>query len=145
MTGVQTCALPISTTQVGDRSGSLAVKGTLDKFIDAKGALDLQGMTGEFDAQVSGWLAALSGLNAEVQAAAVRVQAPAGKPIGVAVNAAVQLDGSAMTAQAQMTATRPAPGRDLVGWAADPRTWVGQIVLKGVPTAPLQQIGRAHV
>ena len=69
----------------------------------------------------------------------MRVQAPAGKPIGVAVNAAVQLDGSAMTAQAQMTATRPAAGRELVGWAADPRTWVGQIALKGVPTAPLQR------
>jgi hypothetical protein len=128
-----------ATTQVGDRSGSLAVKGALDHFIDANGALDLQGMSGEFDAQVSGWLAALSGVNAEVQAAAVRVQAPAGKPIGVAVNAAVTLDGSAMTAQAQMAAARPAAGRDLVGWATDPRTWTGQVAIKGVPTVPLQR------
>ncbi|MFM7806507.1 MAG: hypothetical protein ACKPEA_01080, partial [Planctomycetota bacterium] len=128
-----------ATTQVGDRGGALSVKGTLDKFLNDRGELDLQGMSGEFDAQVSGWLAAVSGLNAEVQAAAVRVQAPAGKPLGIAVNAAVQLDASVMTAQAQMTAARPGTGRDLVAWAIDPRTWVGQVALKGVPSAALQR------
>lgn len=128
-----------ATTQVGDRSGALAAKGTLDRFLDARGALDLPGMTGDMELQVSGWLAALGGLNAELQSAAVRVQAPAGKPIGVALNAAVRVDGGSMTAQAQMTAARPSAGQALAAWAMDPRTWVGQVALKGVPTAAMQR------
>ena len=128
-----------ATTQIGDRGGSFAARGNLDGLFDSSGAIDLAGMSGDLDVQVSGWLAALSGLNAELQAAAVRVQAPAGKPLGIALNAAVRVDGGAMTAQAQMTAARPAATQSIVAWATDPRTWIGQVTLKGVPTASLQR------
>ncbi len=126
-------------TQVGERSGSLAVKGTLSDFLDSKGAPDPAGITGELDVQVTGWLAALSGLNAEIQSAAVKVQAPAGRPLGVAVNAAVSVQGGATSVQAQVSAARPQTGRALMAWATDPRTFTGQIALKGVPSVALQR------
>ena len=128
-----------ATTQVADQSGALSVKGSLDHFMDASGAFDPRELTGEIDASVSGWLIMAAGLDAKVQGAALRVQAPAGKPIGLAMNAAVELGGSSMSAQAQMSAARPAAGADIVAWASDPRTWIGQATVKNVPTAALQR------
>lgn len=128
-----------ATTQVADQAGALSVKGSLDHFMDASGALDPGELTGEIDASVSGWLLAAAGLDAHVQGAALRVQAPAGQSIGLALNAAIQLAGGSMSAQAQLSATRPAAGADIVAWASDPRTWIGQAAVRNVPTAALQR------
>lgn len=128
-----------ATTQVGEQSGALAVKGTLERFLDANGDLDPREVTGEIDAQVSGWLIAAAGVDARVQGAALRLQAPAGKPIGVAANASLVVDGGTMGVQVQLGAARPAAGAELVGWATDPRTWVGKASVTGVPAATLQR------
>lgn len=126
-------------TQVRDRAGTLAIKGSLDRFIGADGALDLAALTGEMDANVSGALIGAVGFSAEMQSASLRVQAPAGQPIGVAVNAELKVEGSPSRVQVQAQAKRPAAGAALALWAADPRTWNGSVNVQGLPTAPLQR------
>jgi len=127
-----------ATTQVHDRAGNLAIKGSLDHFLSQQGDVDLTAVTGEMQAQVSGWLLAALGLNAEVQSAALQVRAPAGQPIDITVNAKMLIDAGATQMQAQMQAARPAAGRALAAWATDPRTWVGNASVEGLPTQSLQ-------
>ncbi|MEY4842217.1 MAG: hypothetical protein RJA12_941, partial [Planctomycetota bacterium] len=128
-----------ASTQVRDREGKLAIKGSLDRFIGKDGGLDLAALTGEMDANVSGALIGVMGFSAEMQSASLRVQAPAGQPIGIAVNAAMTVEGSPSQLQVQAQAKRPAAGVKPAMWAADPRTWNGSVNAQGLPTAPLQR------
>ena len=128
-----------ASTQVRDREGKLAIKGSLDRFIGKDGGLDLAALTGEMDANVSGALIGVVGFSAEMQSASLRVQAPAGQPIGIAVNAAMTVEGSPSQLQVQAQAKRPAAGVTPALWAADPRTWNGSVNAQGLPTAPLQR------
>ena len=127
------------TTQVRDQSGEVSVKVSLDDFLSQAGSPDLARMTGSAQASVSGFMLPAAGMQVQVRAASLSVQADASKPIVVQAQSGVVIDGQAVSVQVALEAARPSAGAAVAAWASDPRTWTGSVGVRDFPTAALQR------
>jgi hypothetical protein len=126
-------------TKIGDKPGAISANGTLDHAFNAAGAFDPIAITGSLKAEVDGVLVPAAGAAIEVSQAKLAVDAAAGKPIDLAADVGLSVDGSAAAIHAKVQAERPTTVSAIASWARDPRTWSGSISAQQLPTAMLEK------